>query len=70
MLTYNDVYQAQMRHEELIADAARRRAENTPVTFQFNVIANAIRAIKAAFASNTRTARISRTSARHTLAAE
>lgn len=57
MMTFNDVYLAQVRHDELIAEAARRRAENTPVTIRINVVANAINAVRAAFANSPRNAR-------------
>ena len=72
MLTYNEMKLAQLRYEDL--NKVRGRAEIEPATVTINVWANAVSAVRATLSPDarkaSRTARISRTMARHTLAAE
>ena len=68
MMTYNTLLLARQRYEDL--NKVKNRAEIEPATVTINVLANAISAVKAAFALNKRATRISRAAARRTLAAE
>lgn len=72
MWTYNDMLLARQRYEDL--NKVKGRAEIEPATVTVNVLANAISAVKAAFAPTARrtshAAHTSRSTVRRTLAAE